>query len=213
MVKYINRDTKFFNFLDTIDISKQEISELHIFTHSIDAGLFLGYKDPVIASRRNVLVNRAIRMGKNITYHQVVSTETGAIQTDDFKIGTFVSKKSIFQKKFSSSAFIKIWGCNSGVKGWVYSDGGIKDQTDTSVAYCWRAFNKYNAPKKSIAQAMADFFNIKVYGANSGASIEVKHNKKWVSSQKYKKNVGHWPSGKLPHRLVPDKGAYIEYHP
>ncbi len=57
------------------------------------------------------------------------------------------------------------------------------------------------------------FFNRKVYGANSGASIEVYHNKIWKSSQQYKNQVGHWPSGILPHRLVPDKGAYNEYFP
>ncbi len=53
----------------------------------------------------------------------------------------------------------------------------------------------------------------KAYGATSGASIEVKHNIKWISSQKYKDNIGHWPSGTLPHRLVPDKGTYNEYLP
>jgi len=213
IVKYINRDTQFFNLIDSIDVTKIEIAEFHIFSHAIGAGLFLGYKDPVIASRRNALVNRAARMGRNITYQQAVNTETGAIQTDDFKLGAFISKKSDFRKKFSTDAFIKIWGCNSGVNGWVYSDGGVVDQSDTSVAYYWRAFNKKHVPKPSIARALAKFFDRKVYGANSGASIEVKHKKKWISSKKYKDKVGHWPSGRLPHRLVPDKGAYNEFKP
>ena len=92
------------------------------------------------------------------------------------------------------------------MKGWVYSDGGVVDPKDTSVAYCWCAFNEFNIPKPSIAQAIAKFFNRKVYGAKSGANIEVMHNKKWISSQQYKDKVGHWPSGTLHHRLVPDKG-------
>ncbi len=73
--------------------------------------------------------------------------------------------------------------------------------------------NEANTPKPSIAQAMAKYFDRKVYGATSGASIEVKHKKSWISSQQFKDSVGHWPSGTLPHRLVPDKGAYNEYLP
>jgi len=60
---------------------------------------------------------------------------------------------------------------------------------------------------------LADFFNRKVYGANSGASIEVQYKKKWISTQTYKNSAGHWPSGNLPHRLVPDQGVYNEYTP
>jgi len=87
IVKYVNRDTKFFDLIDSLDNSKQEIAEFHIFAHSIGAGLFLGYKDSIISSRRKALVNRAARMGRNITYQQAVATETGAIQTDDLKAG------------------------------------------------------------------------------------------------------------------------------
>lgn len=213
IVKHTNRDIKLFNLIESIDSSKKEIAELHIFSHSIGAGLFLGYRDPVIAAQRNLLVNRAARRGRNISYQQAVNTETGAIQTDDLKSGIFTAKKDNYRKKFSSTAFIKIWGCNSGVKGWVYSDGGIVDQNNTSAPYYWRAFNEKNVPKPSIAQALAKYFNIKVYGAKSGASIEVKYKKKWISSKKYKNKVGHWPSGRLPHRLVPDKGTYYEFKP
>jgi hypothetical protein len=62
-------------------------------------------------------------------------------------------------------------------------------------------------------KALATFFNCKVYGAKSGSSIEVKFKKAWISSSQYKTKVGHWPSGSLPHRLVPDKGTYYEYLP
>ncbi len=211
--QYINRDAKFFSLLSTIDISKEEIEELHIFSHAIGAGLFLGYKDPIIAASRNTLVAIKSKMGTKVTYSEAVKTEIGAIQTDDFKVGGLAKNRADYQKRFSSSAFIKIWGCNSGVKGWVYSDGGVVDPKDRSVVYYWRAFNESNIPKPSIAQAMAKYFSCKVYGANSGASIEVKHKKSWISSEQYKNNAGHWPSGTLPHRLVPDKGVYNEYLP
>lgn len=213
ILQYVNRDSKFFNLIKSIDISQEEIEELHVFSHAIGAGLFLGYKDSVIAASRNALVMMKSKMGKKITYFEAVRTEVGAVQTDDFKLGTLNKSQSDFRKRFSTTSFIKIWGCNSGVKGWVYSDGGIVDLRDTSVPYYWRAFNETNTPKPSIAQAMAKYFNRKVYGATSGASIEVKHKKSWLSSQQFKDRVGHWPSGILPHRLVPDKGAYNEYLP
>ncbi len=213
ITQYANRDFQFFNWIQSVNNSTEQIEELHIFSHAIGAGLFLGYKDSGIAANRNALVARANKMGRRITYHEALNTEIGAIQTDDLKIGAIVKKKANLQKKFLNSAFIKIWGCNSGIKGWVYSDGGIVDPKDTSVAYYWRAFNEFNTPKPSIADAMAKFFNRKVYGAKSGAHIEVMYNKRWLSSQQYKDNVGHWPSGILPHRLVPDKGDYHEYLP
>lgn len=174
---------------------------------------FWDYKDSIIETKRELLFEKAKKEKRKVTYTEVVKTETGALQTDDFKLGGIAKNKASYQKKFSATAFIKIWGCNSAVRGWVYSDGGIVDPNDASKPYYWRAFNEHNTPKPSIAQTMAKFFNRKVYGANSGASIEVKFDKKWISSQQYKDKVGHWPSGTLPHRLVPDKGAYSEYLP
>jgi len=135
------------------------------------------------------------------------------IQTDDFKMNALLSKQSDYQKKFYPDAFIKIRGCNSGIKNWIYNDKGIADSKDTSVKYYWRAFNEQNTPKPGITDAMAQFFNRKMYGASSGSSIEVFHKKKWKSSQKYKNQIRHWPSGRLPHRLVPDIGGYDEYLP
>ena len=44
-------------------------------------------------------------------------------------------------------------------------------------------------------------------------TIEVQYKKKWISSEQYNNNVGHWPSSNLPHRLVPDKGTYNEFRP
>lgn len=213
VLQYVNRDHQFFKLLQSIDPAKENIEELHVFSHAIGAGLFLGYKDPSIAARREAVWKMAFKKKRNVTYHQALQAEVGAIQTDDLKFGAITSQQADLRKRFSSNAFIKVWGCNSGVKGWVYSDNGVVDARDTSEAYYWRAFNEFNAPKPSIAQALATFFNCKVYGAGSGASIEVKYKKKWISSQQFKNNVGHWPSGSLPHRLVPDKGAYNEYRP
>ena len=212
--KYVDRDHDFIALLNSIG-AKEEIEELHIFSHSIGAGIFLGYKDPALQQARLNTFNRAKNLGRKVTYMEAVETEKGTIQTDDFKLTSWVNQQKALRKKFSPSAFIKIWGCNSGVGNWVYSDGRarIVDPNDTSVAYYWRAFNEKNVPKLSIAQAFANYFNRKVYGALSGASIEVKHNKKWISSKKYKQIIGHWPSGRLPHRLIPDKGVYNEFKP
>ncbi|VAW62762.1 hypothetical protein MNBD_GAMMA08-2958 [hydrothermal vent metagenome] len=213
LVQYVNRDTDFFKLIESVNHAKEKVAELHVFSHSIGAGIFLGYKDDSISRDRGRLIARKNKIDKKVTYNEAVATEIGAIQTDDFKVGAFVTKRSDYQKKFSSDAFIKIWGCNSGVSRWVYSDGGLIDPKDTSEVYYWRAFNERNTPKPSIAEAMAVFFNRKVYGASSGSSIEVYHKKRWKSSQKYKKQIGHWPSGRLPHRLVPDIGDYNEYLP
>jgi hypothetical protein len=211
--KFVNRDYAFFDLIKSIDDSKEKIAEMHIFSHAIGAGLFLGYHDLSISATRNALVDTANRMGRKVTYYEVVNTEVGAIQTDDLMMGPIQMQKTVFERKFENDAFIKIWGCNSGVEGWVYSDAGVVDPSDTSVAYYWRAFNEFNIPKPSISKALATFFNRKVYGAKSGAHIEVLHNKKWIDSQDYKNKVGHWPSGTLPHRLTPDNGGYHEFLP
>lgn len=213
VLKYINRDFDFFKLLHSVNPNNEKIEELHIFSHAIGAGLFLGYKDASIAARRNAVWDQAFRAKRKVTYNEAVKAEAGGIQTDDLVVKPVVDYKVELRKRFTDSAFIKLWGCNSGVKGWVYSDNGVIDPNDNSVAYYWRAFNQFNVPKPAIAQALATFFDRKVYGAKSGASIEVKHNKSWVSTQQFKEKVGHWPSGSLPHRLVPDKGDYVEFLP
>ncbi len=210
---YVNRDFHFFDLLEAIDTKTVKIAELHIFSHAIGAGLFLGYKDPSIAARRRAIYHSADQSDTKVTYRQAVATEIGAIQTDDFRLGSIQAKKNNLRLKFSPHAFIKIWGCNSGVSGWIYSDGPVVDPDDDSAAYYWRAFNEFNVPKPSIAKAFATYFGLKVFGANSGASIEVKYDNSWISSQQYKTNVGQWPSGNLPHRLVPDRGQYNEFLP
>lgn len=212
ILKYINRDTGFLKLINSVS-SNDKIAELHIFAHSIGAGIFFGYGDiSVDASRENTFLT-ARSAGRRVTYNEAVGTEVGALQTDDLKTGAFLKQRLGLQSKFSADAFIKIWGCNSGVENYIYSDSGAVDPNDTSADYYWRAFNEFNKPKPSIAKALAKYFNCKVYGAKSGANIEVKYNKRWISSQQFRKNIGHWPSSVLPHRLTPEKGAYYEFLP
>jgi hypothetical protein len=212
-MQYVTRDTEFFKILQGIDSTKEVIEELHVFSHSIGAGLFIGYNDPSILASRLATWKLADSLKRKVTFNEVLLTEVGGIQTDDLKRDVFVKQQKNLQAKFSKTAFIKIWGCNSGVANWVYSDAGIIDPADKSQPYYWRAFNEANTPKPAIAKAFATFFGVKVYGAHSGASIEVKHKQTWMSSRNYKAKIGHWPSGALPHRLVPDKGSYYEYLP
>lgn len=212
IVKYINRDAEFFNFIETAS-KDGELAQLHIFTHAIGAGVFLGYKDAAVSAQRNLTWQKARSAGRKVTYNEAVNTEVGAIQTDDFFLNPIKNKREQLRKRFSNNSFIKIWGCNSGLENWVYSDDGVTDPNDASVPYYWRAFNQKNTPKKSIAQEIANYFNRPVYGALSGASIQVKHKNNWMSTKDFKKTVGHWPSGALPHRLVPDKGEYREHKP
>ena len=137
-----------------------------------------------------------------MTYEEAVRTEVGGILTDDLAIGgKFSSQKADIRLRFAKGAIIKLWGCNAARENHVYSG-----------AY-WEAINLKNSPKPSIAQAMANFFNVTVYGATSGASIEVRAKTGWLSSQAYKDAQGRWPSGSLPHRLVPDRGTYRAYNP
>jgi hypothetical protein len=212
VTKYANRDVQFFDLIRTTDIN-DEIAELHIFAHSIGAGLFLGYGDTNIHRLRVAAITNAELLKKKVTYNEAVRIEVGAIQTDDLLTSAMLRQQADLRSKFSANAFIKIWGCNSGVEDWVYSDQGVVDPKDTSEFYYWRAFNESNIPKPSIARALAKFLNRKVYGARSGSSIEVNYHKKWISSKDYKDKIGKWPSGILPHRLVPDTGKYYEYLP
>jgi hypothetical protein len=214
VTKYVNRDYEFVNSLIAIPDKDEKIAELHIFCHAIGAGLFIGYHDPALASERNHLYQTAAAAGRKVKYSEVVQVESGSIQTDDLHMTPkFISERDNLRKLFTAKAFIKIWGCNSGIEDWLYSDAGVTDPNDTTVPYYWRAFNEFHSSKPSIAQAFADYFKVNVFGARSGSSIQVFSNKTWMSSKDFKQTVGHWPSGSLPHRLAPDKGGYHEYFP
>ena len=210
--EYVTRDAEFFDALLRLDDTKR-LKELHIFSHAMGAGIFLGYKDPQVQAKRVRALLQAKKQGRRVRYIDALNAEIGAIQTDDFKLGAVRKHRAALQAKFTGDAFIKIWGCNSGVRGWVYSDLGTTDPSDDSVPYYWRAFNERHTPKPSIAQAMATFFGVRVFGASSGANVQVRRGGKWISSKTYHQQVGHWPSGRLPHRLVPEAGSFREYAP
>jgi len=201
-IKYINRDQQLFDFIKTVPPAKARIAELHIFTHAIGAGIFPGYGDGSIGAGRSNVLQAARRRGTPVTYEEAVKAEVGGILTDDLTdTGKFSGEKAEIRRRFESGAFIKLWGCNAATENHRYS------------GEYWEALNLKNSPKPSIAQAMADFFNVTVYGATSGASIQVRANTGWVSTQTYKDAEGRWPSGVLPHRLVPDRGMYNAYNP
>lgn len=195
-----------------------KVKELHIFSHSIGAGLYIGYKSAEASTDRMTAFNAAVAAGRRITYGEVVDAETGAILTDILTRPDVLKDRGEFRAIFTPDGMIKIWGCNSGVKGWRYTDETddgrlVYDQGDTSAPYYWRALNLQKVPKPSIAQAFADFFDVATYGATSGSDVQIKYGGKWISSEAYKKDQGHWPSGTLPHHLRPTKGRYNEYKP
>lgn len=191
------------------------ISEMHFICHAVGAGLFPGYHVAAIAEARVNIVKKAIKRSRRITYEEVLATETGAIFTDHLISGDFAAKASACRQALMPTATIKIWGCNSGVERWTYSDNGVVDQTvqRDDLAYYWRALNTKNSPKPSAAQAIANYFQRRTYGARSGAHVEVLHRGQWVNSDRYRAEVHQWPSPKLVHRLHPDKGEYHAFEP
>lgn len=211
-------DTAFTQFLTDWSVS-EPIDELHIFSHSIGAGIYVGYGDPVVGAERNRMLSMSLARKIPLTFEEVRDTETGGILTDDLLYPPFSTNQVAYRQKFSPTAFIKIWGCNSAIAGWLYSDSDaagapVYDPADkTALYYYWRALNTKNIPKPSVAQAFANYFNVKVFGASSGSHIEVFHKKKWITTQQYKSLFGKYPPGTLPHRLHPDKGTYKEYTP
>ncbi len=210
----IERRARFFDYLkDPPFKGRMKIKELHVFSHSIGAGLFLSYGDAAVARLRAQAVQRAGRAGRNITYREALDAEVGAILVDDFMRPPFRGMKTAIRGNLEADAFIKLWGCNAAITGWVYSDNGVTDPADTRTPYYWRALNEQNVPKPSIAQAFSDYFGLKTYGASAGSHIEVLHRGAWVSSTRYRSQVGRWPSGALQHRLTPDRGHYDEYRP
>ncbi len=210
----IERRADFFDYLkDPPFKNRMKIKELHVFSHSIGAGLFLSYGDVAVAQLRTRAVQTAARAGRNITYREALDAEVGAMLVDDFIRAPFVGMKAAIRGNFEPGAFIKLWGCNTAITGWIYSDNGVTDPADTRVPYYWRAFNEQNVPKPSIAQSFADYFGLKTHGASAGSHIEVLHRGGWISSARYKSDLGRWPSGALQHRLTPDRGNYGEYRP
>jgi hypothetical protein len=181
------------------------IKELHIFTHSIGGGLFLSYGESTMSHARNVTFQKAAKLGRKVTYNEVVDTEVGAILSDHLIQPSLAGKKSVLQKKFAAGATIKIWGCNSGIPNWTYNDDG--------GSFYWEALNLKNTPKPAIAQAIANYFNVETFGAESGASIQVKHKGRWIYADQYKRYTGKYAGEPETLRLNPTKGTFVSYKP
>jgi len=213
----IDRARRFREVLEAWPVANK-IKELHIWSHSIGAGLFLGYHDPLLSTARNALIAQVTAMGRNPTFEEVRTTEVGALFTDDLLASPYTATKGIVAPKFAKGAFIKLWGCNAAISDWVYSDTAadgslIVDPADTNAVYYWRALNERNRPKPSIAQALADFFGVRVFGASSGSNIQVLKDGAWQGTDAYHKKFHKFPPGSLPHRLHPGKGNYGAYDP
>ena len=195
-----------------------KIKELHIWSHSIGAGLFLGYHDPVLSTNRGAFIGRLQAAGRKATFEEVRTEEIGALFTDDLVSSPYTATKAVVGPKFAKDAIVKLWGCNAAIAGWIYSDTAadgslVTDPLDLRTTYYWRALNEKNQPKPSIAQALADFFGVKVFGASSGSNIQVIKDGAWTGTDAYKKKFHKFPPGSLPHRLHPSKGDYAAYSP
>jgi hypothetical protein len=214
VIERVERRVRFFDFLVSPPfLHVDKIAELHIFAHSIGGGLFLAYGDPAIQANRDRAIEEAASKKRRLHFEEVVNLEVGAVLTDDLLREPYASSFEKIRDNFLPKATIKLWGCNSGIAKWVYSDNGTSDPAEDRVAYYWRALNERNSPKPSVAQAFAWYFKRTVYGASSGSHVEVLHRGAWVTSAKYKAALGEWPSGVLVHRLNPDRGSYHAYHP
>ncbi len=222
IVSALSRDA-FFAALEAFG-AKQPIGELHIFTHSWGGGLAFGYHTPQTQNERSIKYNETIRRKRKITYDEILAAETGILFTDDLLRVPYSSKRSALQKLFAPFATIQIWGCNSGVDKWIYSDedasnASVVDDTymldpgNEAIGYWWRALNKRNSPKPAAAKALATFFDRPVLGATSGSSVQVLRKGGWISSTAYRQQTGRWPTEKQDLRLQPDKGSYKKFLP
>jgi len=157
LIQKIVRRDEFFSYIagpPTLGPT-DKIAEIHVFAHSIGGGLFIAYGDETIDHRRQYLIDQAAHARRRITYREVLDTESGAILTDDFVRSPYREKREAVRRNLTDHAAIKLWGCNAGVQGWVYTDG---DPEDVRTAYYWRALNEQNVPKPAVAQAFADYF-------------------------------------------------------
>ena len=182
-----------------ISCGLKNIKEIHIFSHSAGAGLFLGYHiESYVIQREDFLYSNP-----NPTYEEVVDNEISALLTDHL-ITTYSSIQIQIRALLKNVNFVKLWGCNAGVSNWHY---------DSTNPY-WNALNLKNTPKPSIAKCIATYIQKTVYGAKSGSHVEYKISGKWISgfeyARKYKKP---YPSDYESIRLHPDRGDYFKFAP
>jgi hypothetical protein len=207
-------------FFDALSKAKAPISELHIFSHSFGAGLVVGYHDDGIELRRKNIRNTFRRQA--IPQQVVLNTETGILFVHDLLRVPYSGLRDGLRRKFASGAFIKIWGCNSGMPNHVYSDPVERDRRQFVVEasgytaspdyrigaeFYWRALNGGRLP--SIAQAIATYFNVPVFGATSGSHIEMNARGHWLSASRIARPI----VARDDIRLHPDRGSYVEFKP
>lgn len=208
--KEVERKVKLFEFLEQTDFEFQ-IEELHIFSHSFGGGLALGYHLAEFERARIATFDKVQSKGRVITAKEVLESEVGILFVEDLQRAFFLGKQKKIQARLTKGAFVKIWGCNSGVADWEYTDD---DYTGDGVPdVYWTALN--TSPKRPcIAQAVANYFQVPAYGARSGSHVEVLVGGKWITSDAYKKTYGHYANpARVLHRLAPDRGVYHKYVP
>jgi hypothetical protein len=206
--------SRFFDYLRAPPFASSSlIGEFHVFSHAIGGGLFLAYHDANRQRDRDHAKETARRRGTRLTFFEVLGTELGTVFTDDLRRRPFLDMRDAIRRNFAPDATIKIWGCNSGVDRWVYHDDGATGAVGPIEEYYFRALNEQWVPKPSVAQAFADFFGRRTFGAESGSHIEVKDGGRWMKTSQYRSARGRWPGPRLRHRLVPDRGVYREYRP
>jgi hypothetical protein len=187
--------------------------------------LSVGYHDPAQSQLRGRTIDRFLRVAQKTPYTEVLDTEVGMLFPDDLERGQYSSNKAAVRKFFSDSAIIKLWGCNSGIEGWIFSDPlsdparpnadpiWVYEDAAKADYFYWRSLNIASKPKPSIAQALANNFGKPVFGATSGSHGEAIFKGAWLDNDKFKKTVGRWPAQKDILRLKSDKGDYKKYMP
>lgn len=229
-IEYKKNRNEFFDYLESLDSEKFLIAELHIICHAFGAGLALGYHLTEEGNKRIDAINNMAKVVQKVengnqctqkvmSYEDVVQAEP-CLLTDHLVLDNEpikASQKKIIPK-FTKDAFIKIWGCNSGVEKWIYTDDTADPHFCFPSIIYWEALNTKNVPKPSIAQAIANFFQLNTYGATSGSNVIVKEvetikkngknitTEKWISSETYKKKHKHWPGPTVTQKLNPDNG-------
>lgn len=196
-IVHLERKLAFLEYLKNTNF-EPKIKEFHIFSHAYGAALSLGYHN----IESNSIDRQVPEKLDDRAYYTALKNEIGSLFVDDL---LEISDPTPYRRSLMSKSFIKIWGCNSGITGHPFNAG------------YWSVFNYKHYPKPSIAQTMADFFNVNVWGATSGSHVEIFWKGQWLRSDHFKKQLKPDPagfkSGKNSQRLHPGNGDYQEYTP
>jgi hypothetical protein len=204
-------------FFDALMKAPAPIGEVHLFVHSFGGALVLGYQDRALGDQRDMIM--AMYRGRPTPQQVVLNTEKGILFVHDLFRGPYAGLRDSLRRKFAPGAFLKIWGCNAGLEGHVYSDTHtisidplIIDYTTSpdfriGDEFYWRALNSTRLP--SIAQALASWLNIPVIAARSGAHIQASMHGRWTSAARLSRPIVE----RDDIRLHPDRGDYVQFKP